>query len=41
MENACKWSTGRVRATATPLSSTQFELIIEDDGACIPVDECW
>ncbi len=39
MENACKWSTGRVRATATPLSSTQFELIIEDDGPGIPADE--
>jgi signal transduction histidine kinase len=36
MENACKWSNGKVRATAVATSPTQLTLTVEDDGAGLP-----
>jgi signal transduction histidine kinase len=36
MENACKWSKGRVRVEATALSDTRLSLVIEDDGPGLP-----
>jgi signal transduction histidine kinase len=38
LENACKWSRGRVRVRATPQPdrTDQFRLIVEDDGPGLP-----
>lgn len=38
MENACKWSAGRVRVSAEPMSPERFSLTIEDDGPGLPAD---
>jgi len=39
MENACKWSKGRVRAWAEPLEAAgRFKLTVEDDGPGLPPD---
>jgi signal transduction histidine kinase len=32
MENACKWSAGRVAAAAEAVNERQFRLVVEDDG---------
>ena len=40
MENACKWSRGRVRATAAPAPGLRrFRLVVEDDGPGLPPDQ--
>ena len=40
MENACKWSRGRVRATAAPTpGARQFTLVVEDDGDGLPAHQ--
>jgi len=39
MENACKWSAGRVRVTAAPLGETQLILTVEDDGSGLPAEK--
>jgi signal transduction histidine kinase len=36
MENACKWSAGRVKVTAAPVDERQLSLTVEDDGAGLP-----
>ena len=38
MENACKWSRGRVRATAGPTGLGQMVVVVEDDGPGLPAD---
>jgi len=38
MENACKWSSGRVRAEAQAIDGEKLRIIIEDDGPGIPAD---
>ena len=40
MENACKWSRGRVRAMATETADPRrFRLTVEDDGPGLPPDQ--
>jgi signal transduction histidine kinase len=41
LENACKWSRGRVRATAAPAADDprRFRLTVEDDGPGLPQDQ--
>ena len=40
MENACKWSRGRVRAAAAPSADRRkFTLVVEDDGPGLPPDQ--
>jgi len=36
MENACKWSAGKVRVTAEPHGSTDLLAAVEDDGPGLP-----
>ena len=36
MENACKWSAGKVKVTAEPAGDSQLRLIVEDDGPGLP-----
>ncbi len=38
MENACKWCRRRVWASAVPISSERWRLVVEDDGAGLPED---
>ena len=38
MENACKWSQGKVRVDATPCDSGKVCLVIEDDGPGLPAE---
>lgn len=39
LENAMKWSSGRVRLSARPAGGTAFEIVVEDDGPGIPEDK--
>jgi signal transduction histidine kinase len=39
LENACKFSRGRVRVTAAPIAADRLSLIIEDNGAGLPADQ--
>lgn len=39
IENACKWSTRRVRVVATPSGPGQMTLVVEDDGPGLPEDQ--
>ena len=41
MENACKWSRGRVRVAAEPAAEDprRFRLTVEDDGPGLPADQ--
>ena len=40
MENACKWSRGRVRATtSTGGNGLRFQLVVEDDGPGLPPEQ--
>ena len=40
LENACKWSRGRVRAVAAPTADPRrFRLTVEDDGPGLPPDQ--
>ena len=41
LENACKWSRGRVRVAAAPLDDDprRFRLTVEDDGPGLPPDQ--
>lgn len=39
MENACKWSRGRVRATAAMVDQRRWRLVVEDDGPGLPADQ--
>lgn len=39
MENACKWSKGRVRVRAEPLGDERFALSVEDNGPGLPPDQ--
>lgn len=39
LENACKFSRGRVRVTASASSSDQLTLVVEDNGAGLPADQ--
>jgi signal transduction histidine kinase len=36
LENACKYSTRRVKAEATPVGSDRMTIVIEDDGPGLP-----
>ena len=36
LDNACKWATGRVEATARPLPGGLIELVVVDDGPGLP-----
>lgn len=38
MENACKWSRGKVRVRARALSADRLRLCVEDDGPGLPPD---
>jgi len=38
MENACKWSKGKVRAVAEPKEAGKLCVVIEDDGPGLPAD---
>jgi signal transduction histidine kinase len=38
MENACKWSRGRVRVAARPAGPRQFRISVEDDGPGIAAE---
>jgi signal transduction histidine kinase len=38
MENACKWSAGKVRVTAEEADERHLRLIVEDDGDGLPPD---
>lgn len=39
MENACKWSSHRVRILAEPTGAGRFRLSVEDDGPGLPDDQ--
>ncbi len=39
IENACKWSTRRVRVVAAPSGPGQMTLVVEDDGPGLPEDQ--
>ncbi|WP_339933374.1 sensor histidine kinase [uncultured Brevundimonas sp.] len=39
IENACKWSTRRVRVVATPSGPGQMTVVVEDDGPGLPEDQ--
>ena len=39
MENACKWSAGRVRVTAAPSGADQLRITVEDDGPGLPPEK--
>lgn len=39
MENACKWSKGRVRVSAGPTGLGQMVVVVEDDGPGLPQDQ--
>lgn len=39
MENACKWSTRRVRVSAGPTGLGQMVVVVEDDGPGLPEDQ--
>ena len=38
MENACKWSNGRVRVSASAIAPDRLRLVVEDDGPGLPPD---
>lgn len=38
LENACKWSAGRVRAEASAIDAEKLKIVIEDDGPGLPAD---
>jgi len=38
LENACKYSRGRVRATASVVSPNRLSLVVEDNGPGLPVE---
>jgi signal transduction histidine kinase len=38
MENACKWSRGKVRAEASARGDTRLAVVIEDNGPGLPAD---
>lgn len=39
IENACKWSTRRVRVVAAPSGPGQMTVVVEDDGSGLPEDQ--
>jgi signal transduction histidine kinase len=39
IENACKWSTRRVRVVASPSGPGQMTVVVEDDGPGLPEDQ--
>ncbi|WP_239508070.1 ATP-binding protein, partial [Enterobacter asburiae] len=38
MENACKWSNGRVRVSASAIAPDRLRLVVEVDGPGLPPD---